>query len=677
VTSNLLGDETSPYLKQHQNNPVHWQPWGDAAFEMAKASGKPILLSIGYAACHWCHVMAHESFEDETTAALMNDLYINIKVDREERPDVDQIYMSALAMMGQQGGWPLTMFLTPEGKPYWGGTYFPPMSRYGQPGFTDILQAVSGLFHEQRDKVDANIEAILGSLASQAHLSADSGAGLQSIQQIDAAAAQALTMIDFQNGGMTGAPKFPQPAFLEMLWRAYLRTGDGRMREAVTISLTHMCQGGLYDHLGGGFARYSTDAIWLAPHFEKMLYDNAQLIHLMTLAWQKTQDPLLAIRIQETIEWSLKELLLEVGAFAGTLDADSPDAEGVSREGAFYVWPAAEIDQLLGEDAELFKNYYDVSEHGNWEQTNILNRLSNLGLADNDTENKLTACREILFEARSARERPGLDDKILADWNGLMIAALSFAGRIFGKADWLEAAENAFEFILKEMTNGPRLKHSYCAGEAKPVDMLDDYAGMIKAALGLYQATGKPVYLEHAQQWTETAASHFWDNDGAGYYLSPDDADDLITRTRTAFDNATPSGNGLMAENLARLFYLTGDDTCRLKVDQIVSGFTAQTPGQEANMPSLMAGFETLATGLQVVIIAAAGEGAELVEAAIAVGDPNLILTHLLPDAELAAGHPATGKTQLDGQPTAYVCRAQTCGLPLTDPAGLKKELST
>jgi len=677
VTANRLGEETSPYLKQHQDNPVHWQPWGDDAFKMAQESGKPIMLSIGYAACHWCHVMAHESFEDETTAALMNDLFINIKVDREERPDVDQIYMTALAMMGQQGGWPLTMFLTPEGKPYWGGTYFPPMSRYGQPGFTDVLQAVSGLFHEQRDKVDANTEAILASLSQQASLLVANGAGLQSIEQVDTAAVQALSMVDFQQGGMMGAPKFPQPSFLEFLWRGYLRTGDGRMREAVTISLSHMCQGGIYDHLGGGFARYSTDAIWLAPHFEKMLYDNAQLIHLMTLVWLKTGDPLLAIRIQESIDWALRELLLDGGAFAGTLDADSPDTEGVSREGAFYVWPESEIDQLLGEDAALFKSFYDVSEHGNWEQTNILNRLGNLGLSDEETENKLKTCREILFNARAARERPGLDDKVLSDWNGLMIAALSLAGRVFNQPDWTQAAENAFEFILKEMTEGPRLKHSHCAGEAKSVDMLDDYAGMIKAALGLFQATGKPAYLEHAQQWSETVNAHFWDHEGAGYYLSPDDAGDLITRTRTGFDNATPSGNGLMAENLARLFYLTGDENCRDKVEQIISGFTAQTPNQEANMPSLMAGFETLATGLQVVVIAAAGEGEELVETALAAGNPNLVLTQLSPDTELAAGHPAKGKTQLDDRPTAYVCLGQTCGLPQTDPADLKKELSS
>ncbi len=679
MTSNQLGSESSPYLRQHKDNPVHWQAWGDEAFQMAKDSGKPVMLSIGYAACHWCHVMAHESFEDDATAALMNELYINIKVDREERPDVDSIYMTALAMMGQQGGWPLTMFLTPEGKPYWGGTYFPPTSRYGHPGFSDVLRAVSSLFHDQRDKVDENIAAVLGGLNHQADLSEAlqaGGPGLQSIEEIDVAAEQALAMVDFQNGGMTGAPKFPQPSFQEFLWRAYLRTDNPQFLEAVTTSLTHMCQGGIYDHVGGGFARYSTDAIWLAPHFEKMLYDNAQLIHLMTLVWQKTKEPLLEIRIHESIDWALRELKLAGGGFAGTLDADSPDAEGHSKEGAFYVWSEAEIDQLLGNDSEMFKAIYDVTEHGNWEHTNILNRLRHLELDDIETEAKLKTCREILWPAREKKPRPGLDEKILADWNGLMIAALSYAGVIFDNPSWIEAGEAAFKFVQNNMTNGPRLKHSFCAGAAKEADMLDDYAGMIKAALQLFQTTGKVRYLDQAVLWTETCNDYFWDEKGAGFYMSPHDAHDLIARTRTAFDNATPSGNGVMAENLARLFYLTGTQSYRDKAEQLIAAFTAKTPDQGANMPSLLGGFETLASGLQVVIIADERAGEALVKTALSLGDPNLILNRLSPKSKLPEGHPALGKIQIDGKATAYVCRGQTCGLPQIDPEGLLKELS-
>jgi uncharacterized protein len=676
VTTNKLVNESSPYLRQHKDNPVHWQAWGDEAFALAKETGKPIMLSIGYAACHWCHVMAHESFEDDETAKIMNELYINIKVDREERPDIDSIYMTSLAMMGQQGGWPLTMFLTPGGKPYWGGTYFPPTSRYGHPGFSDVLRAVSSLYHDQRDKVDSNIEAVLDGLSNQADLTHLSGPSLQSVLEINAAAEQSLTMVDFQNGGMTGAPKFPQPSFQEMLWRAYLRTENENFLNAVTTSLTHMCQGGIYDHLGGGFARYSTDALWLAPHFEKMLYDNAQLIHLMALVWQKTQSPLLEQRIHESIDWSLRELKMPEGGFAGTLDADSPDADGHSKEGAFYVWSEAEIDESLGENSPLFKEYYDVSNDGNWEQTNILNRLRTLDLVDIETETKLKASRETLLQARAKKARPGLDDKILADWNGLMIAALSLAGSAFNEASWITAAEDAFACVLKHMTNGTRLKHSYCAGEAKDADMLDDYAGMIKGALFLFDATGNQNYLEQAIQWAETVETNFWDTEGAGYFLAPHDASDLIARTRTAFDNATPSGNGVMAENLARLFYLTGNTDYRDKAEQLIAAFTAKTPDQGANMPSLLGGFEILATGLQIIVIAEGTDGNDLVKTARALGNPNLILTQLSPNTELVASHPAAGKTQIEGKPTAYVCRGQTCGLPQTEIDGLLKELS-
>ncbi len=681
--ANQLGKESSPYLRQHQNNPVHWQAWGDEAFDLAQKTGKPIMLSIGYAACHWCHVMAHESFEDEETAALMNELYINIKVDREERPDVDSIYMTALAMMGQQGGWPLTMFLTPEGKPYWGGTYFPPTSRYGHPGFSDVLNAVSSLYHDQREKVETNIAAILGGLNQQADLSLESqssDSGLQSLEEINHAAEQSLSLVDFQHGGMSGAPKFPQPSFQEMLWRAYLRSGNQHFLEAVTVSLTHMCQGGIYDHLGGGFARYSTDENWLAPHFEKMLYDNAQLIHLMTLVWQKTKAPLFKIRIEESINWALRELRLGEGGFAGTLDADSPDSNGHSKEGAFYVWDEAEIDQILGADSQLFKETYDITSAGNWEHTNIPNRLYTLELLDKETETKLKTCRDTLWQIRENRKRPGLDDKILADWNGLMIAALSYAGSIFDKPDWIAAAESALQFIQSNMTNGTRLKHSHCAGEAKDVDMLDDYACMIKGALQLYQTTGNQEYFDQAIQWAQTCDQYFWDQNGAGYFHSPSDAKDLIARTRTAFDNATPSGNGVMAENLARLFYLTGDIEYRYKADQLITAFTAKSPNQCANMPSLLAGFETLATGLQVVIIAsqeATGKsGDDLIKTALSIGNSNLILTRLSPTTELSQSHPAFGKSQVDGQPTAYVCHGQTCGLPQTESDGLLKELS-
>jgi uncharacterized protein YyaL (SSP411 family) len=673
---NELKNETSPYLRQHMTNPVHWQIWGEPAFNLARETGKPILLSIGYAACHWCHVMARESFEDLTTASLMNELYINIKVDREERPDVDSVYMTALAMMGQSGGWPLTMFLTHEGNPYWGGTYFPPASRHGHPGFPDVLKTISNLYHNQKEKVNHNIEAILNGLNQQSTLSLVKTPNTITVKSLNSAAERSLSMVDYKNGGMVGAPKFPQPSFQEFLWRAYLRTNHKHFLEVVTVTLTHMCQGGIYDHLGGGFSRYSTDAIWLAPHFEKMLYDNAQLIFLATLVWQKTGSPLLKQRVQESVEWAFRELKLKDGGFAGTLDADSADKAGVSREGAYYVWSKTEIKAILGSGFSLFQENYDVSEDGNWQQTNILNRLNALALNNEDVESELKMSRQALFKVRNLRPRPELDNKVLADWNGLMIAALSYASTVFKKPSWLLAATNAFTFITRNMAQGTRLKHSYCSGSAKNTDILDDYAFMIKGALFLYQATGTSDYLKHAVIWTETTQKYFGDADGAGYFNSPSDAKNLIVRTRTIFDNATPSGNGVMAENLARLYYLTGDSKYRKRADILITSLLAKAPGQEANMPSITAGFEILERGIQIIIIANKTDAFDLFNAALSIGDPNIIIMRFSLNTQLASTHPAFGKIQINGDPTAYVCRGQTCGPPHTKITNLLADLA-
>jgi uncharacterized protein YyaL (SSP411 family) len=672
---NQLKNETSPYLRQHMHNPVHWQKWGDHAFNLAQTSRKPILLSIGYAACHWCHVMAHESFEDPATANLMNELYVNIKVDREERPDIDSIYMTALAMMGQSGGWPLTMFLTPEGNPYWGGTYFPPVPRHGHPGFPDVLKNVSNFFLNQKGEIDHNIKAILTGLNQQAALHPAKTPNTLNIKKLNSAAERSLSVIDYKNGGRTGSPKFPQPSFQEFLWRAYLRTENKHFLDAVIISLTHMCQGGIYDHLGGGFSRYSTDAIWLAPHFEKMLYDNAQLILLATLVWQKTHSPLFKLRIEESVEWALRELKLKGGGFAGTLDADSLDKASVSREGAFYVWSENEIKTILGDSFSLFQKTYDISEDGNWEQTNILNRLNALELDNKEIETELKKSCQALFKVRNLRTRPKLDNKVLADWNGLMIAALSYASLVFNEPSWLVAAENAFTFITTNMAQGPRLSHSHCSGLTKNADILDDYAFMIKGALFLYQASGVSDYLNHAINWTETAEIYFGDPSGAGYYNSPSDAKNLIVRTLTLFDNATPSGNGVMAENLARLYYLTGETKYRNRADILINSFSAKAPDQEANMPSITAGFELLTSGIQVIIIANKIDATDLFNTALSIGNPNLIIMQLLPNSDLASTHPAYGKIQINGDPTAYVCRGQTCGLPHTRARDLLEEL--
>ncbi|HEY4406394.1 MAG TPA: thioredoxin domain-containing protein, partial [Xanthobacteraceae bacterium] len=490
---NRLAHETSPYLLQHKSNPVDWWPWGPAALVEAKRTNKPILLSVGYAACHWCHVMAHESFEDEATAAVMNELFVNIKVDREERPDIDQIYMSALHLLGERGGWPMTMFLTPDGEPFWGGTYFPNTSRFGRPGFTDVLRNVSRIFHEEPQNVEQNRAAIMARLAESARPKGQVTIGAA---ELDRAAAQIGGLIDPLHGGLRGAPKFPQAMMLEFLWRAGQRTGTQRYFAAVELTLERICQGGIYDHLGGGFSRYSVDERWLVPHFEKMLYDNALLLELLGLAYQRSGRELFRTRARETVGWLVREMTTSEGAFSASLDADS---EG--EEGKFYVWSRAEIAQVLGqEDAAFFSARYDVTPDGNFEGHNIMNCLNDLPRNMEDEE-RLAPLREKLLAARSRRVRPGLDDKILADWNGLMIAALVNAGVILDEPSWLQDAARAFLFIDAKMSHGDRLGHSWRDGRLLFPGLASDHAAMIRAALALHEATGDSGYLERALAW--------------------------------------------------------------------------------------------------------------------------------------------------------------------------------
>ena len=443
---NRLSEASSPYLLQHKHNPVDWWSWGPEALAEAKASNRPILLSVGYAACHWCHVMAHESFEDETTAQVMNELFVNIKVDREERPDIDQIYMTALHLLGEQGGWPLTMFLTPQAEPVWGGTYFPKDARFGRPAFVDVLREVARLFREEPSRIEQNRAALLSRLADKAR---PVGRVTIGVKELNAAAMQAGNMFDSINGGLRGAPKFPQPAILEMLWRAGLRTNDVRFFETVEHTLERMCEGGIYDHLGGGFSRYSVDEKWLVPHFEKMLYDNAQLLELLALAWQHKGNALFAQRARETVAWLKREMTTGEGAFSASLDADS---EG--EEGKFYVWSKSEIIDLLGSDnGEFFAGHYDVTDAGNFEGHNIMNRLKNVPRSEAD-ETRLSALRATLLRARSGRVRPELDDKVLADWNGLMIAALVNASIILDEPDWFAHGQACVRFYRAQHDQG-------------------------------------------------------------------------------------------------------------------------------------------------------------------------------------------------------------------------------
>ena len=666
---NLLGQETSPYLLQHAHNPVHWRPWGDQALGEARSANKPILLSIGYAACHWCHVMAHESFESATTASLMNDLFVNIKVDREERPDLDQIYQSALALLGEQGGWPLTMFLTPAGEPFWGGTYFPPTARYGRPGFPDVLRGIAQVYGQDPEKVHKNVTVLRDALAK---LSQPNPGGGVSIELLDQIAARLNREVDLFNGGIGSAPKFPQPTIFELLWRAWLRTRQPPFRQAVLTTLHAMCQGGIYDHLGGGFARYSTDEHWLAPHFEKMLYDNAQLVDLLTMVWQETREPLFATRVAETIGWVLREMRSAGGGFSATIDADS---EG--EEGKFYVWTEAEIDALLGRDAALFKAFYDVTSGGNWEGHTILNRRDHEAEPDAAEEAVLARCRAILFAARAKRVPPGLDDKVLADWNGLMIAALARAAQVFVRPEWLDAARHAFAFVPGAMVENGRLRHAYRQGRLAHPATLDDHANMARAALALYEATGERPFLDRAHGWVADLDAHYWDGASGGYFFTADDTSDLIARTKTVTDNAVPAGNGTILGVLARLHFLTGDGAYRERAEALITLFSGELARNFFPLSTFLNNAELLQAAVQIVIVGdrGAARSQALINAACQESLPTAVITVLAPEKSLPASHPASGKGLVDGKPAAYVCRGPVCSLPLTAPAALTQAL--
>ncbi len=670
--ANRLAAETSPYLLQHADNPVDWQPWGDAAFERARAENKPMLLSVGYAACHWCHVMAHESFENPDIAALMNDHFVSVKVDREERPDVDALYQKALAMMGEHGGWPLTMFLTPDGTPFWGGTYFPPEDRWGRPGFPRVLADLGRVWRESPDKVMQNA-GILRTALVNPDSPGDAADGVDlSIPILDRAARQLIEHLDTTHGGLRGAPKFPMPFVFDFLWRAWRRTGEAALRDGVVRTLDGMCQGGLYDHLGGGFARYSTDEEWLAPHFEKMLYDNAQILDLLTLVWRETRSPLYATRIAETIGWLEREMLTEGAAFAATLDADS---EG--EEGRFYVWSEAEIDALLGADGALFKQVYDVTPGGNWEGKTILRRREP-GVQPVD-EDALARQRATLLAARERRVRPGRDDKVLADWNGLMIAALARAGQAFGRPEWTALARRAFDRVVALLTHEDgRLGHGFRAGRRQDVAMLDDYANMTRAALALFEAEGDPALLDLARGWVTVLDARYWDDTAGGYFFTADDATDLLTRTKGLVDNAVPSGNGTMVDVLTRLYVLTGKDAWRHRAESLVTALAPDSIRQFPSSATFLNGFELLARGLQVVIAAPPARRADaeaLRRVALESGEPALVISLQTGDAALPNSHPAAGKHPVDGKATAYVCRGPVCSPPVTTPQALGEAL--
>ena len=662
MSENRLAREVSPYLLQHQNNPVHWWAWGPEALAQAKASGKPILLSVGYAACHWCHVMAHESFEDPSTAAVMNELFVNIKVDREERPDIDAIYMRALHSLGEQGGWPLTMFLDGDARPFWGGTYFPPTPRYGRPSFTGVLREVARIYREEPDKVRHNTELLLRALSAKEE--AAPGAGTITEAVLADLTERLASAVDLQQGGLKGAPKFPQWSFFWLLWRGAMRYGHTACKHAVDTTLTHICQGGIYDHLGGGFARYAVDERWLVPHFEKMLYDNALLTDLMCEAYRETGNPLYAARIDETVAWVLREMVAEGGAFAASLDADS---EG--EEGKFYVWSKAEIVDVLGEaDAAQFAAAYDVSETGNWEGRTILNRLHNPMLHLPADEKMLREMRGKLLARRSGRVRPGWDDKVLADWNGLMIAALVHAAKVMDRPEWPTAAARAFQFVLQNMEASGRLLHAFRAGQARARATASDYANMIWAALRLFQATNERAFLTAAERWCATLDRHHWVCDAGGYALTADDTPDVIVRLRGAHDDATPNANALMVSNLVGLFLLTGTAAYLERAHAIPKAFTADLARSQVGHCGLLAACFDLLAPQQVIVIKTGTDpqSERLARAPLRLSLPGAVQQTVGTD-QLPRVGPLADKSPHNAQSTAFACLGPQCSVPLTD----------
>ena len=670
VESNRLGQETSPYLLQHQHNPVHWQAWSAETLALAKRSGRPVLLSVGYAACHWCHVMAHESFENAEIATLMNEYFVNVKVDREERPDVDHLYQQALMMMGRRGGWPLTMFLTPDGQPFWGGTYFPPFARGGRLGFAEVLQTIAELWRNRANAIEHNVKELGAGLASLSETTPGEPISSDLVEAIRKQLEQRLDRVD---GGFGAAPKFPQVTSLDFLWRAWKRTGRDSLRQGVLLTLDHISQGGVYDHLGGGFARYSTDDRWLVPHFEKMLYDNAQLIELLTEVWQDERRELYRLRVTETIQWITREMRVPGGGFASSLDADS---EG--EEGKFYAWSEAEIREALGVRAPFFERAYGVNREGNWEHgKSVLNRLESIELLDEETEAALARDRAVLFSLREGRVRPGCDDKVLADWNGLTIAAIAKASCVFERQDWLDVAIEAFHFVQSAMmTDDGRLLHSWREGRARHLAVLDDYAAMCRAALALHEATGAPSYLECGRRWLEQVEIHYRDRNG-GYFFTADDAEALIARAKIAQDSALPSGNGMMLQVLAQLYHLTGESLYRQRSEGIANAFSGTIRQALLGFSSLLNGMEALREAMQIVVIgeADAADTAALKRVIYGVSRPGRVLNVIAPGTALPRAHPAFGKTLLDHRATAYVCRGAICSLPIVNPEALAAAL--
>jgi uncharacterized protein YyaL (SSP411 family) len=672
---NRLIRESSPYLRQHAHNPVDWYPWGDEAFARARAENKPVFLSVGYSACHWCHVMERESFENEAIARVMNELFVNVKVDREERPDVDHIYMSAVQMLTGRGGWPMSVFLTPEGEPFYGGTYFPPEDRHGMPGFPRLLEGISRAWNENPDQIGESVTRLMDALRRvDDHRPADHIPG---DDLVVLGAQQLARAYDDVNGGIGQAPKFPNESVFELFARVHDATGDERFLEMFLHTLRRMAHGGIYDQLGGGFHRYSVDERWLVPHFEKMLYDNALLAPLYVDAFRITGDGFFARIARETLDYVLREMRDANGGFWSTQDADS---EG--EEGKFFVWTADEVRALVDPaDFDLVCRWWDITAEGNFEHKNILHvtlefeQLAKLFQREPaDAEAALAKGRTRLLAARDKRVHPGLDDKILTSWNGLMISAFARAAEVFHEPRFREAAVGAVAFIEKNLQQGDRLLGTWKDGVARLNGYLDDYAFFIGALLDVFELTQERAYLDRAEALTRATLEHFLDADAGGSFFTSDDHEDLIVRTKPTFDGSIPSGNSVMARNLLRLHHLTGADVYRDRAEDILRLYADAMRQQPFGMANLVCALDFYVQTPKDVVIVGAHEDAQtqaLLDAVRQVYLPNRTLTLVDPERGEAVPEILAGKGRIDGRATAYVCQRMTCSAPVTDPAAL------
>jgi uncharacterized protein YyaL (SSP411 family) len=667
--ANRLAHETSPYLLQHKDNPVDWYAWGDEAQNRARAEDRPIMLSIGYSACHWCHVMAHESFENPEIAAQMNEMFVNIKVDREERPDLDSLYMMATQMMTGHGGWPMNVFLTPDGRPFYAGTYFPPEDRGPMAGFPRVMRAVSEAYRDRRNEIDASATQIADHLRS--HFDATPNPGTLSPTLLDDAARNLASQYDRVNGGFGGAPKFPSPMALELLLRVYQRSGSERALQMVEHTLDMMARGGLYDQIGGGFHRYTVDAIWLVPHFEKMLYDNAQLAHVYTVAWQLTDEPFFRAIAEETLDYVLREMTSPEGGFYSTQDADS---EG--EEGKFYVWRPEQIRAVLGDEAGvLVAELLGATEQGNFEGSNVLSIL-NVEDRLRWRSDEFRAARDTLYWARTKRIWPGRDEKILTAWNGMMLRASATAAWVFDDEKYRDVAIRNASFIRDNLYRDGRLLRSWKDEQAKLNGYLEDYANFIDGLLALYGATFDVEWIELARDLAVTMISEFYE--GSGFYDTGLSHEDLIGRPRDVTDSATPSGNSVACDVLLRLGTLIGDIEMVRIANDVLSTYAAASEQPHGFARLLCAVDLAVGPNAEVAIIGApdAADTLALLDALRAELLPRVTIAVAPEDSDAVDVIPVlAGRSQEGGRATAYVCINYACQLPTTDPAVMMQQV--